>query len=108
MSTVVEYLRYRIDDARAEQFERDYATAGRVLDRSPECLGYDLARCVDEPQCYVLRIRWVSAQAHLQGFRRSPLFREFFAAIRGYVDDIEEMRHYAPTAVSGPGGAGTG
>ena len=30
----------------------------------------------------------------LRGFRGSPEFRSFFAALSPYVDNIEEMRHY--------------
>jgi hypothetical protein len=37
---------------------------------------------------------WDSADGHLRGFRGSPQFAGFFAAVRPYVDRIEEMRHY--------------
>jgi hypothetical protein len=50
-----------------------------------------------------LRIEWDSVDGHMQGFRSSPEFRTFFAAIRPYIGDIQEMRHYEKTAViSGP------
>ncbi|MGO1073457.1 antibiotic biosynthesis monooxygenase family protein [Lysobacter sp. CA199] len=96
---IVEYIRYALAPGTAEAFERDYARAALVLDGSPHCLAYELSRCVDEPERYLLRIEWDSADGHLKGFRGSPEFREFFAAIRGYVDAIEEMRHYALTAI---------
>jgi hemoglobin len=43
---------------------------------------------------YTVRIEWDSADGHLRGFRGSPQFAGFFAAVRPYVDRIEEMRHY--------------
>ncbi|ALN64956.1 antibiotic biosynthesis monooxygenase family protein [Lysobacter antibioticus] len=98
---IVEYIRYTLEPDACEAFERDYARAAVVLDASRHCLAYELSRCVDEPHRYLLRIEWDSAQGHLQGFRGSPEFREFLAAIRGYIGAIEEMRHYAPTAVVG-------
>lgn len=76
-----------------------------MLDRAPQCLDYELSRSVDEPACSVLRITWTSAEDHLQGFRGGQLFPEFLAAIRPYVSDIEEMRHYERTAVRGAGAA---
>src|SRR3712207_851142 len=69
------------------------------------CVDYELSRSVDEPACHVLRITWTSAEDHLQGFRGGELFPEFLAAIRPYVADIEEMRHYERTAVVGAGGS---
>ncbi len=47
----------------------------------------------------MLRIEWDSAEGHLQGFRSSPEFREFFANVRPYVGAIAEMRHYEATPV---------
>lgn len=102
---VVEYIRYRVDEDRRDGFEDAYVAAGAVLARSPQCVDYDLARSADEPACYVLRIRWTSAEDHLQGFRGGALFAEFFAAIKPYVDDIQEMRHYQPTPIRGVGGS---
>jgi len=98
---IVEYIRYALAPDACEAFERDYARAAPVLDASEHCLAYELSRCLDEPHRYLLRIEWDSAQGHLQGFRGSLAFREFLAAIGGYIGAIEEMRHYAPTAVAG-------
>lgn len=91
---IVEYIRYDIPSQNAETFEADYAQAGRSLAVSPHCLGYELSRCLDEPRCYILRIQWDSVEGHMQGFRQSGEFRQFFAAIKPYVDHILEMRHY--------------
>ncbi len=96
---IVEYVRYTIDSARAEAFEAAYAQAAAALEASPSCLAYELSRCVEAPDSYVLRIEWDSVEGHMQGFRRSAEFQAFFAAIRPYVGDIAEMRHYALTGV---------
>ena len=98
---IVEYIRYAIPAERAAAFEAGYAAAQAALDASPHCLGWELSRCTEEPTSYILRIEWDSADGHLQGFRRGPHFREFFAAIRPFVNDIQEMRHYERTAVVG-------
>src|SRR5687768_18552657 len=97
---IVEYIRYEVDEPDA--LVAAYARAARSLDASPHCLGYELARCVEDPKTFILRIEWDSASGHLEGFRKSAEFREFFAAIRGFVNAIKEMRHYEVTAVSRP------
>lgn len=96
---IVEYVRYTIDAARAEAFEAAYARAAAALDASLHCLAYELSRCVEAPESYVLRIEWDSVDGHLHGFRRSAEFTAFFAEIRPFVGDIAEMRHYASTGV---------
>jgi quinol monooxygenase YgiN len=96
---VVEYIRYRIPHERQERFEAAYRDAAGSLDASEHCLAYELSHGVEESERYILRIEWDSLDGHEQGFRRSPEFQSFFAAVRPFVDDIEEMRHYSLTSI---------
>ena len=91
---IVEYVRYAIPPERRAAFESDYATAAEALRASRHCEAFELSRCVDDPTQYVLRIEWDSADGHMQGFRRSPEFQRFLPAIRAYVGNLAEMRHY--------------
>jgi hemoglobin len=97
----IEYVRYRIPAERSKDFLSAYGRAGQHLAAAPECKGFELARCEEDQEAYVLRIHWTSTEAHLTDFRGGPHFPPFLAEIRGYVDDIEEMRHYQPTEVIG-------
>jgi heme-degrading monooxygenase HmoA len=97
---IVEYIRYRIPSDQHGAFVQAYERAQAPLSASPHCLAYDLTRCVEEPERYVLRIEWDSLEGHLQGFRGSTEFREFLGHIREYVPLIEEMQHYELTGVS--------
>lgn len=48
-----------------------------------------------------VRIEWDSQDGHIKGFRTSPEFQTFYEAVRPFFNDIEEMRHYEVTYVSG-------
>ena len=96
---IVEYIRYTIDAARADEFVQAYAKAGESLQASTHCFGYELTQCTEARESFILRILWDSADGHLKGFRTSPEFRTFFASIQPYVKDIAEMRHYEDTRV---------
>ncbi|TDD72144.1 group II truncated hemoglobin, partial [Actinomadura rubrisoli] len=100
---IVEYIRYRIDPGGAEEFEAAYARASESLAAAPQCVDYELSRCTEDPASYILRIGWTSAEDHMEGFRGGELFPAFFTEIKPYVKQIEEMRHYERTAVSGTG-----
>lgn len=91
----VEYIRYRIDADRRDAFVAAYREAVTALDDSEYCVGYQLAHCEEEPDRFILRIYWTSTDDHLNRFRPSAQFRRFFPPIRPFVDDIEEMQHYA-------------
>src|SRR5262245_2266508 len=103
---VVEYIRYRLTKHATESheetfsaFEKAYRAASVSLDASPHCLGYELARCVEEQDRYILRIEWDSVEGHLTGFRRAAEFAPFLQAIKPYIGQIEEMQHYMLTTV---------
>ena len=98
---VVEYIRYKIAEDRQHEFEAAYGRAQQALAASLHCLAYELARCIQEPAAYTLRIEWDSLDGHRQGFRRSPEFCAFLHEVRPFVADIEEMRHYEVTSVRG-------
>lgn len=98
---VVEYIRYRIEPERQTEFEKAYGRAEASLGASKHCTSYELSQGVEEPQNYVLRIEWDSVEGHENGFRQSAEFGAFLGEIKPFVGDIQEMRHYAPTEVTG-------
>src|SRR5699024_1415655 len=101
-SMIVEYIRYAVaDEAAGAALESAYAEAAASLDASEHCLGYQLARGVEEPCRYILRIEWDSREGHERGFRTSPEFRPFLEAVRPFIDAIEEMKHYELTTIAG-------
>jgi heme-degrading monooxygenase HmoA len=55
---------------------------------------YEVAKGVEEPDHFVVRIEWDSLDGHEHGFRSSPAFPEFFAAVQPFFSEIEEMKHY--------------
>jgi quinol monooxygenase YgiN len=97
---IVEYIRYEIENAQAEAFMGAYERAADCLRVSPHCLGYELTRCTEAQESFILRILWDSAEGHLTGFRKGPDFKPFLAAIQPYIPAIKEMRHYARTPVA--------
>lgn len=97
---ITEYVRYRLTDADPAEFERAYERAAPALDAAPQCLSYELSRGVEEPDRYILRIEWSSIAEHERDFRSGPQFGAFLAAIRPYIGQIEEMKHYERTAVA--------
>ena len=92
---IVEYIRYAVaNEVRRQELVQAYHRAATALDKAPECLAYELTVCEEDEVSAILRIEWESTEAHLQKFRKSGVFAEFFQAIGGFVKEITEMRHY--------------
>ena len=91
---IVEYIRYKIQDSERKAFEEAYEHAEGPLKQSKHCLGYEISHCVEDQKYYTVRIEWDSVEGHEKGFRTSPEFGPFLKAVRPFVTNIEEMRHY--------------
>jgi quinol monooxygenase YgiN len=96
---IVEYIRYRIEPSRAKDFLSAYEVASKSMKDSPHCLGYELTQCMEARESFILRILWDSEEGHIKGFRTSPQFKPFFAAVQPFVKEIQEMRHYELTSL---------
>jgi hemoglobin len=96
---VIEYIRYKVPEERRDEFEGAWGRAQAVLAEAPRCIAYEVARGVEHADQYVVRIEWTSLSDHEQGFRHSAGFGTFFAAVKPFLEQIEEMEHYDLTAV---------
>lgn len=94
----VEIIRYKISADRQASFEEAYTHAGKILQKSPFCLSYEIIHGVDEPQNYIVRIHWTSKEDHMSGFRNSAEFLPFFNLVKSFYNNIEEMKHYEITS----------
>ena len=94
----VEIIRYDISQGERSNFEKAYAEAGKYLQASKYCLGYEIIHGNDEPNNYIVIINWTSKEEHLQGFRKSAEFMPFFNLVKPFYNNIKEMKHYDLTA----------
>jgi quinol monooxygenase YgiN len=96
----VEYIRYKVTAENRQSFIDTYKSASEELQASPFCTAYELTECEEEAGKFILRIEWTSTDDHINGFRKSNVFPSFFAKVKPYFDNIEEMRHYKLTDVA--------
>ncbi|SFE46388.1 Antibiotic biosynthesis monooxygenase [Chitinophaga sp. CF118] len=96
----VEIIRYTIPQEQRSNFEKAYSDAGKFLQASPYCLGYEIIHGEEEPEHYIVTIHWTSMDDHLSKFRKSSEFGGFFNLVRQFFTNIEEMKHYNLTSVS--------
>jgi quinol monooxygenase YgiN len=90
----IEVIRYTIPADQHSNFEEAYRAAGKQLEASPYCLGYQVIHGEEDPNHYIVIIDWTSTQEHLEGFRKSPQFMPFFNLVKPFYNNIEEMKHY--------------
>ena len=91
---VIEYIRYKVAVDQCAAFQRAYANAADILHRSDHCISYELSQCTEDKEFFTVRIEWDSVEGHLNGFRKSTEFAQFFELVKPFFQQIQEMRHY--------------
>ena len=96
---VIEIATMTVVPGRESEFEDAFRQAQRYLRASPHCLSYQLMACVEQPNRYVLYIRWDSLEGHTEAFRGSADYQEYRALIYPLYDAPPEVLHYREIAL---------
>ena len=83
---------------------RDGLRAARpVIARAPGYLGSVFYQGVEEPESCILRVEWETLEAHIPGFRGSPLLAEWRSHFYHLLDGTPTVTHYQVIAGAEPG-----
>jgi quinol monooxygenase YgiN len=97
---IIEYVRYRVPEAEMKAFVGAMDRAQASLALADECRAWEMARGVEEPDTWVLRIEWASLDAHQTGFRTGPHYPDFMRPLRRFNEYLIEAKHFKVSEVN--------
>ena len=65
-----------------------------VASKSPGFLGYEVQKCVETPERYLLLIRWATLENHTVDFRGGPLFAQWRAIVGPFFASPPVVEHF--------------
>ena len=93
---ILEVATLDVRPGRTDAFEAAFAEAQRIIAAMPGYLSHELQRCVENPDRYILLVRWARLEDHTQGFRRSPRYQEWKRLLHPFYDPFSTVEHYTP------------
>jgi heme-degrading monooxygenase HmoA len=78
-------------------FENALDQAQHVISKAEGYIGHQFQKCIEHDNRYVLLIRWVTLEAHTEGFRNSELFKEWRGLIGQFFEKPPLVEHYELT-----------
>ena len=90
---VLEIADFLIREGDEERFATAYRDAVRHVTGSAGCHGARLVRCVENPRRFVLLVEWERLEDHTEGFRCSPAFLDWRAALGPYFAKAPRVEH---------------
>lgn len=82
-------------------FEQAFREAQRIIAASPGYLGHELRRCVEQPNRYLLLVRWRTLEDHTIGFRQSEPYQAWRKLLHHFYDPFPVVEHYEVVAGCG-------
>lgn len=92
----------RIDPADAAAFEAAVAACIPLFRDARGFRSFALARIIEDPARYELRIGWDTVEDHMGAFRGSPAFADWRARVGGYFTHPPEVVHTDRVASAEP------
>lgn len=99
---ILEIASLHVKPGQSPAFETAFREAQAIIASMPGYLGHELQRCLEHEDHYMLLVRWVSVEAHEEGFRRSPQYQDWRRLLHHFYDPFPTVLHYE--AVAGTGG----
>jgi heme-degrading monooxygenase HmoA len=93
---ILEIARLAIKPGSAPEFEAAVAAAHPIFAAAQGFLGMELRRIVEQPDAYVLLIRWATLEDHTVVFRQGPGFQQWRALASPYFGAPPAVEHAAP------------
>jgi len=80
-------------NAQAE-FEQAFYKAADILIAMPGYVSYELQRCIETKNQYVLLVRWQTLEDHTVGFRQSPAYQTWRSLLHHFYEPFPTVEHY--------------
>jgi heme-degrading monooxygenase HmoA len=97
---ITEHATLPVIPGREEEFEAAFADAKHIIAASPGFGGLSLSRCIERPSAYLLLVEWDTIEDHETGFRGSPAYSEWSAALHHFYDPPATVEHYEVVATA--------
>jgi heme-degrading monooxygenase HmoA len=76
------------------QFEVAFCTASKIIAGIPGYISHELQRCLENPNRYILLVRWQTLEDHTVGFRQSAEYQSWRSLLHHFYDPFPTVEHY--------------
>jgi len=91
---VLEAATIYVKQGTSSDFESSFRKASNILARASGYIGHELHKCVEEPDKYLLLVKWQSISDHIADFRKSEDYGEWQSILQPYFAQPPSEQHY--------------
>ena len=91
---IIEHAVLNIRPGQSKEFEAALKKAKTLIEATEGFHGMEVRPCIETKDRYLLLVRWSSVEAHTAGFRGSPRYDEWRAALHHFFHPFPTVQHY--------------
>jgi len=91
---ILEVAILRIIPGQSSEFEKSFEQASRIISSMKGYIQHELHKCIEQPDQYILHVKWETLEDHTIGFRMSREYQEWRALLHHYYDPFPVVEHY--------------
>ena len=91
---ITEHALLEVIPGQEDAFLAAMDTAKTHIAGSPGFVSLRVERCVERPGCFLLLVEWAHLEDHTEGFRGSPAYQEWRAALHHFYDPFPVVEHF--------------
>lgn len=93
---VLEVAILEVIPEQTQAFEQAFILAEPLIARANGYLGHQLQRCLEQPNRYILLVRWQTLSDHTSGFRQGSDYPQWKALLHHFYRPFPKVEHYQP------------
>ena len=98
---ITEHALLEVIPGREEEFLDAMERAKVLIAGSSGFVSLRVERCIERAGCFLLLVEWDSLEDHTEGFRGSPAYEEWRAALHHFYDPFPVVEHFESVVVAG-------
>jgi heme-degrading monooxygenase HmoA len=76
------------------EFESAFKQASNIISSIPGYLEHELHKCIENPNKYLLLVKWENLEAHTIGFRTSPEYQKWKKLLHHFYEPFPTVEHF--------------
>lgn len=100
IAMILEVAILNVRSGLSTEFEAAFQQAAPLISAMPGYIAHELQKCLENPDRYILLVRWQTLEAHTVGFRQSSAYQEWRALLHHFYDPFPTVEHYRAVDVS--------
>lgn len=91
---IIEHTLLEVVAGREDEFVGAMEEAKTIISASPGFVSLRVERGIERPNCFLLLVEWERLEDHTEGFRGSPAYQQWRAALHHFYDPFPVVEHF--------------